>query len=70
MTTEPALAYPDFNRDFALETNASVQDIGAVLSQHQEDEKLHPIAYVLSTAEQGYGITKFKILTVVTVPSG
>jgi hypothetical protein len=45
LTTAPVLAYPDFSRDFVLETDASVQGIGAVLGQYQKDDKVHPVAY-------------------------
>ena len=41
----PILAYPYFSEDFTLETDASVKGLGAVLSQHQEDGKLHPVSY-------------------------
>ena len=41
----PVLAYPNFHSDFVLDTDSSVQGLGAVLSQWQEDEKLHPVAY-------------------------
>ena len=68
LTSAPVLAYPDFKKDFALETDASVQGIGAVLSQRQDDQRLHPIAYAsraLSPAEQRYGITELETLAVV-----
>ena len=68
LTTSPVLAYPDFSRGFDLETDASIQGIGAVLAQQQKDEKLHPIAYAswaLSNVEKRYGITDLETLAVV-----
>ena len=41
----PVLAYPSFQNDFVLETDASVEGIGAVLSQFQEDGCRHPVAF-------------------------
>ena len=68
LSTAPVLVYPDFERGFVLETDASVHGIGAVLSQRKEDQRLHPIAYAsraLSPAEQCYGITELETLAVV-----
>ena len=44
-TTAPVLAFPAVDRDFTVETDASISGIGAVLSQRQDDGKLHPVAY-------------------------
>ena len=41
----PILAFPDFNKPFLLETDASGKGLGAVLSQKQSDGRYHPIAY-------------------------
>ena len=41
----PILAFPDFNKPFLLETDASRRGLGAVLSQKQADGRYHPIAY-------------------------
>ena len=68
LTTAPVLAYPDFQREFVLETDASIQGIGAVLGQYQDDKTLHPIAYAsraLSAAEKHYSITELETLAVV-----
>ena len=45
LMTAPVLGYPDFNREFMVETNASLQGLGAVLSQQDETGKLCVIAY-------------------------
>ena len=39
------LAFPDYNKPFLLETNASKDGLGAVLLQKDENGKYHPIAY-------------------------
>ena len=62
------LAYPDFSKEFALETDASKQGLGAMLSQFQEDSKLHPLFYAshsLSSSEKNYAITELETLAIV-----
>ncbi|MGH0176852.1 UNVERIFIED_CONTAM: hypothetical protein FKN15_073716 [Acipenser sinensis] len=44
LVSSPILAYADFSKPFVLETDASHQGLGAVLSQEQ-DGKLRPIAF-------------------------
>ena len=64
----PILAYPSFNQEFLLETDASVQGLGVVRSQVQDDWLSHPVAYAsraLSPAEKNYGITNLETLAVV-----
>ena len=39
------LAYPDFDKDFTLESYASKQGLGDTLSHYQDDKKLNPVAY-------------------------
>ena len=68
LVTPPVLAYPRFGEDFTLETDASIQGLGAVLSQKQEDGKPHPIAYAsraLNPAEKNYSVTELETLAVV-----
>ena len=43
--TAPVLVFPDFNKPFLLETDASKQGLGVVLSQKQDDGCYHPIAF-------------------------
>ena len=41
----PVLVFPDFNKPFLLEINASKEGLGVVLSQKQDDRCYHPVAY-------------------------
>ena len=62
----PILAFPDFNKPFLLETDASRRGLGAVLSQKQADGRYHPIAYasrVMNETEQRYQSNKQEFLT-------
>ena len=66
--TPPVLAFPNFTKSFVLYTDASIEGLGAVLEQEQEDGRLHPVAYAsrsLSKAERNYGITDLEALGVV-----
>ena len=68
LISAPILAYPNFDADFILETDASVCGLGAVLSQLQADDRPHPVSYAsraLNGAEKKYGITELETLAVV-----
>ena len=61
----PILAFPDFNKPFLLETDASGKGLGAVLSQKQTDGRYYPIAYasrIMNDTEQRYHSNKQEFL--------
>ena len=61
----PVLVFPDFNKPFLLETDASKEGLGAVLSQKQSDGWYHPVAFgshSLTPAERNYHSCKLEFL--------
>ena len=61
----PVLQFADFNKPFLLETDASGDGLGAVLSQKQSDGKYHPVAYGsrgLKGGEKRYHSSKLEFL--------
>jgi hypothetical protein len=58
-TTAPILVMPDPNKPQRLKTNASDFAYGGILSQLEDNNKWHPVAYLsktLSPAERNYKI--------------
>ena len=45
LSTAAVLGYPDFTREFILETDASLNAQGAILSQQDKDRNISVIAY-------------------------
>ena len=63
--TVPVLAFADFKKPFLLETDASIEGLGAVLSQEQDDGHYHPVAYAscsLKGGELKYHSSKLEFL--------
>ena len=63
--TTPILAFAHYTRPFLLETDASKDRLGVVLSQRQMDGWYHPVAYgsrALTSHEKNYHSTKFEFL--------
>ena len=64
--TTPVLVFPDFEKPFLLEMDASKEGLGVVLSQKQSDGRYHPIAFgshFLTPAEKNYHNSKLEFLT-------
>ena len=62
--SSPVLAFANYTKDFLLETDASKEGLGTVLSQKQEDVWFHLVAYgsqALTTHEKNYLSTKFRV---------
>lgn len=57
LCSEPILKSPDFERGFILQTDASEQGIGAVLSQCDEAGIEHPVAFYSRKLYPGKPIT-------------
>ena len=61
----PVLAFANYTKEFFLETDASKEGLGAVLSQKQEDGWFHPVAYsswALTTHEKNYHSMRLEFL--------
>ena len=69
LTTAPILAYPDFNCQFILDTDASDTGIGVVSSQIDGEGRERDVAYgsrLLTKCERRYCVMRRELLAVVT----
>ena len=63
--TASVLVFPDFDKPFLLETDASKEGLGAMLSQKQDDGCYHPITFgshSLTPVEKNYHSSKLEFL--------
>ena len=61
----PVLVFPDFDKPFLLETDASKEGLVAVLSQKQDDGRYHPVTFgshLLTPSEKNYHSSKLEFL--------
>ena len=67
LSCPPVLSYPDVNKRFILDTDASGLGISGIISQVFEDGE-HPVSYFsrgLSKGERNYCITRLELLAVI-----
>ncbi|HYN44668.1 MAG TPA: reverse transcriptase domain-containing protein [Candidatus Limnocylindrales bacterium] len=67
LTSQPVMAYPDWDKKFILTTDASLKGLGAILSQEYENGE-RVIAYAsraLAEGERKWGITELEALAVI-----
>ena len=67
LTSSPILLHPNPQKQYILECDACNVAIGSLLSQYDDDNKLHPIAYYsrsLNSAEINYSITDKELLAI------
>src|SRR5579862_614334 len=68
LTKDPILAHPNFDKEFILITDASIDGLGVVLSQKNDKDKEVVIAYASRSTnknERNYPITDLECLAIV-----
>ena len=65
ISSAPVLVFPDFDKPFLLETDASKEGLEVVLSQKQDDGRCHPVVFgsrTLMPSKQNYHSSKPEFL--------
>ena len=65
LTTALVVTHPSFSQPYIVETDASINGLGAVLAQIQPDGRLQPVAYAsrsLSAAKRNYSDIELETL--------
>lgn len=65
LSTTPILRFPDFNKPFKLETDASLTAIGGILSNDGTDGAIQYISRTLKPAEKNYSTTERELLAII-----
>ena len=68
LTAQPVLKAPDFEQEFLVQTDASENGLGIVLSQVGADGEEHPVLFLskkLNETEKRYGTTEKECLALV-----
>ncbi|KAF8675323.1 hypothetical protein RHS04_06715 [Rhizoctonia solani] len=68
ITNAPVLAHADPSKPYFLETNALGAALGSILSQCQEDSRLHPLGFLselLKGAKQNYNAHNKELLAII-----
>jgi hypothetical protein len=63
---EVVLAYPDFTKPFDIYTDASTNQLGAVITQ--DNRLIVFFSWKLSSAQSKYPVTKLELLAIVETP--
>ncbi|KAF8747110.1 hypothetical protein RHS01_11447 [Rhizoctonia solani] len=68
ITNAPVLCHADPSKPYFLETDASGAALGSILSQRQEDGRLHPLGFLLESfkgAKQNYDTHNKELLAII-----
>ena len=68
LCSPPILAYPNYEKQFFVETDASSVAVGAVLAQKDEKGSLHPVQFAsrtMSAHERNYSVCEKEALAVI-----